>query len=161
MADRDAQGMSALIDALDRMDRDRRGVTTAAIIDTIRTPPAPVPEWHGDLKSAVEEMCGKLDGRTLGYRFRQYQRRNFGGRMLDKAGEDRNHGNRWAVFDVAKSTRAEPSPASPASPANPPRDAGDAGDAGHDPGHAESSSANGKVGRRRYRNDDRPHNHRG
>ena len=39
-------------------------------------------------------------GRVLGYRFRHFKRRNFGGRMLDKAGPDADHANRWAVFPV-------------------------------------------------------------
>ena len=50
-ADRDALAMSALIDALARMDPDRRGVTTAEIIEPIRKPADPIPEWHADLKS--------------------------------------------------------------------------------------------------------------
>jgi hypothetical protein len=105
-ADRDALSMSAMLDALEQMDPCRRGVTTAEIIDTIREherrkggDPAP-PGWHALLKSAVEDLCGKLDGRLLGYRFRHFKRRNFGGRMLDKAGPDADHANRWAVFPV-------------------------------------------------------------
>ena len=98
-ADRDALAMSAMIDALVRMDTDRRGVTTAQIIDAIRKPADPPPEWLLDLRSAVEEICGKLDGRTLGYRFRQFTRRNFGGRMIDKGGQE--HGaNRWVVVSA-------------------------------------------------------------
>ena len=105
-ADRDALTMSAMLDALELMDPCRRGVTTAEIIDAIRThdrrktdEPVP-PEWHSGLKSAVEDLCGKLDGRALGYRFRHFKRRNFGGLMLDKAGPDADHANRWAVFPI-------------------------------------------------------------
>src|SRR4051812_16698226 len=84
-ADRDAMMMSAMIEALERMDPDRKGVTAAGIIDAVRRPGDRPPEWFEDLKSAVEELCGKLDGRVLGYRFRAFARRNFGGRMIDRA----------------------------------------------------------------------------
>jgi hypothetical protein len=157
MADRDALAMTALIDALVRMDCGRRGVTTAEIIDAIRKPADPPPEWYADLKSAVEELCGKLDGRALGYRFRQFKRRNFGGRMLDTAGEDRDHGNRWVVAAVTNSIRPKPSPASPALPADGPVVGGDAGHAGDVPAQSEMPSPNGTLGRRRFGNNDTAH----
>jgi hypothetical protein len=132
-ADRDAIAMTAVIDALERMTLDRRGMTTAEIIDIIRNPTDPLPEWYADLKSAVEELCGKLDGRTLGYRFRHFARRNFGGRMIDKATSvSTTNSVRWAVFTITNASGSKPSPASPAFPGNsgtpPTGDAGDAGD---------------------------------
>jgi hypothetical protein len=160
-ADRDALAMTALIDALARMDAGRRGVTTAEIIEAVRKPADPAPAWYADLKGAVEELCGRLDGRALGYRFRQFKRRNFGGRMLDTAGADRDHGNRWAVVPVASFARPNASPASPASPPSREPPAGDAGDAGDVPARPELPPPNGTPGRRRYRNDDRPHELRG
>jgi hypothetical protein len=127
-SDREANNMAAMIDALERMDPDRRGVTTAQIIEAIRKPTEPIPEWLPDLKSAVEELCGKLDSRTLGYRFRNFIRRNFDGRMINHAGEDRLKGMRWAVYPATRPThRPEPPPASPE------RVAGDTGDAGDVP----------------------------
>lgn len=74
-------------------------MTTAEIIEAIRKPSAPPPEWLHDLRSAVEELCGKIDGRTLGYRFRHFARRNFGGRMLDKMNAP-NGSNRWVVVSA-------------------------------------------------------------
>ncbi len=96
-ADRDAQTMAAMINALLLLDPHRVGKTTAEIIEAIRKPPDPIPSWHSDLKSAVEELCGRLDGRVLGYRFRHFARRNFGGRMIDRAGEAHGGVTRWAV----------------------------------------------------------------
>ncbi len=100
-ADLDALAMSAVLTGLGRMDPDRRGVTTAEVIDALKSPPDPPPDWQADLRSAVEELCGRLDGRTLGYRFRHFQRRNFGGRMLVKVATP--HGSaRWAVAPVGR-----------------------------------------------------------
>jgi hypothetical protein len=146
-ADRDALTMLSLLDALERMDPRRRGVTTAEIIDAIRADDrrkpgdAAPPEWHAGLKGAVEDLCGRLDGKALGYRFRHFKRRNFGGRMLDKAGPDADHANRWAVFPVGGGYGpAGPSPASPGCPV-PRLPAGDAGDAGDDSARPGSAGA--------------------
>jgi primase-polymerase (primpol)-like protein len=97
-ADREESSMTAILSVMRDMDRDSRGLTTAEIIDRVKGPPPddPPPRWYIDLRSAIEELCGRLDGRTLGYRFRHFQRRNFGGQMLDKASPE--HGvNRWVV----------------------------------------------------------------
>ncbi|WP_202920858.1 DUF3854 domain-containing protein [Urbifossiella limnaea] len=158
-ADRDAMTMSAMIDAMERMDPDRKGLTAAGIIDAVRKPSDRPPEWFEDLKSAVEELCGKLDGRVLGYRFRAFARRNFGGRMIDRApGVSSNNSARWIVKSVGGPARAGSSPVSPASPA--PAPTGDAGDTGDDP--AQPGNAKGaKPTRRRFKNDDREHDQRG
>jgi hypothetical protein len=128
-SDRDALSMSALIDAVSRMDADGKGVTAGEIIDIIRKPADPAPEWVADLRSSVEEFCGKLDSRTLGYRFRHFARRNFGGRMLDRAsGVSATNSVRWVVRRAAPVNGPEPSPVSPASPEPQTGDAGDTGD---------------------------------
>jgi hypothetical protein len=150
-SDRDALAMSALIDALSRMDPDGRGLTTGEIIDAIRKPADPPPEWLPELRAAVEELCGKLDSRALGYKLRHFKRRNFNGRMIDHAGEDRLKGIRWAVRNVSEPVnRPEPSPASPVSPANGVMAAGDTGDAGDGSGRPPKA-------RRRFVNDDTSH----
>ena len=117
-ADCDANAMSALLDAMGRMDPDRCGVTAGEIIDAIRKPPDPPPAWLADLRSAVEELCGKVDSRMLGYRFRHFARRNFDGRMIDRAtGVSATNSARWVVRTVARpADRPEPSPVSPVSP---------------------------------------------
>lgn len=151
--------LSAMIDAMERMDPDRRGLTTAGIVDAVRKPGDPPPRWFEDLKNAVEELCGKLDGRVLGYRFRAFARRNFGGRMIDRApGVSSNNSVRWVVKHLGGPSRAGPSPASPASPAPAPTgDTGDAGDVSAHPG----SPSGARSTRRRFKNDDREHDQRG
>ncbi len=161
-ADRDALAMTAMINSLERMDPDRRGVTAAEIIDAVRKPDGPPPEWFADLKSAVEELCGKLDGRTLGYRFRQFARRNFDGKILDRAPcVSATNSVRWVVTPIGNPPRAKTSPASPASPvptASPTTgDAGDAGDVPAQPGSVPPANPT----RRRFKNDDRETHLRG
>ena len=88
------------------------------------------PPSAADMRAAVEELCGKLCGRLLGYKFRHFARRNFGGKMIDKTSSA--HGkNRWVV--VAASTkvsahhphhRNHPTP-------EPPVNSCDGGDGGH------------------------------
>ena len=153
-ADCDANAMSALLDALERMDPDREGVTTGEVIEAIRKPADPPPVWLADLRSAVEELCGKVDSRVLGYRFRHFARRNFNGRMIDRATSvSATNSARWVVRAVAPVDRPKSSPASPASPADADPVPGDAGDAGDVP------TPNGKS-RRRFVSDDRPHERR-
>jgi hypothetical protein len=161
-ADRDANAMTAFIHALGEMDPGRRGVTSSEIIDAIRKPAEPAPVWLPEMRTAVEELCGSLDSRKLGYRFRQFARRNFGGWMIDRAGEDRMKGIRWTVFPVSRfGEREEPSPASPTSPTDSGAAAGDAGDAG-DVGDDPSRKGNYHVvPRRRFGSNDRPHELRG
>ncbi len=108
----------------------RRTVTTARAAELIKHC-NDEPETNGEVRGAIEELCGKLCGRKLGGRFKHFKRRNFGGTMLDKAGEDRTKTNRWAAFPVGSAARPSPSePASPASPADDPPNAGKAGNAG-------------------------------
>jgi hypothetical protein len=105
-ADSDAVAMAALIDALERMDADRRGVTTGEIVDTIRNPTNPAPEWLADLRSAIEELCGRVDSRILGYRLRHFARRNFNGRMIDRATTvSASNSVRWVVRSVSPDNR--------------------------------------------------------
>jgi hypothetical protein len=160
-ADRDALTMSAMIDAMERMDPDRKGLTTAGIIDAVRKPGDPPPVWFEDLKSAVEELCGRLDGRILGYRFRAFARRNFGGKMIDGARGGHGGVKRWVVTDVTNGRRTETSPPSPPSPPDgAPGSGGDGGDGGDVP--AQPGNATGsKPTRRRFKNDDRERGERG
>ncbi|AWM39109.1 hypothetical protein GobsT_26150 [Gemmata obscuriglobus] len=148
-ADRDAVAMEALLACLEQMDPNRRGVTTAEVIGRIRDTTGPAPDWVPELRAAVEELCGKLDGRALGGRFRHFQRRNFGGRMLCKGGSDRTNSNRWEVVP-ASGAEVRPGPVPEA-----PVPAGGAGEDGPDPARPQPSRAGP-----RYRSDDRPHDRR-
>lgn len=153
-ADRDALAMEAVLTGLEQMDPHRRGVTTAEVIERVKDVADSPPPWLGELRAGVEELCGKLDGRALGGRFRHFQRRNFGGRMLCKGGPDRTNSNRWAVVPVGpRAERTETAPASPSSPAS--AGEGDAGDEG-----AVSDPPRKPRASKRYGNDDRPHNER-
>ena len=125
-ADRDAGAMAVVLDGLEKMDTDRRGKTTVEVIAALKGTDEHSAEWLAEMRSAVEELCGKLDGRALGFKFRHFKRRNFAGKMLDVAGTDRQHGNRWTVLSASKMRPAAPPP--PAGPI-----AGDVGDAGDDP----------------------------
>jgi hypothetical protein len=156
-ADRDALAMHAVLDGLEQLDPGRRGVTVAQVMERIKPGTGPVPEWVHALRTAIEDLCGKLDSRALGARFRQFQRRNFGGRVLQKGGADRTHAGKWFVVSVG--TPAAPSGTAPSSPACP---APPVGDAGHE-GHEGAVPAQPKASRTRvkFSNDDRPHNRRG
>ena len=136
-ADRDAGAMGVILDGLEKLDANGRGVTAADIIAKLKNVDDGSPEWVAEMRSAVEELCGKLDARPLSMKLRHFKRRNFHGKMLDAAGADRQHGNRWTVMTAAK-MRPEPPPAAPRSPE--PR-AGGAGDVGDDPAPAEPAQA--------------------
>jgi hypothetical protein len=133
-SDRDAAAMAVITAGVIEMDPGGRGLTVADIVARLKET-NPAPEWMTDMRVAVEELCGKLDTRQLGYKFRHFARRVFEGRMLDRAGEDRMKGNRWVVrmANEVPRRRLGTSPASPVSPAVASAVAGDAGDAGDVP----------------------------
>jgi hypothetical protein len=149
-ADQEARAMGVILDGLQQMDPHQRGVTTGAVIGRIKDTTG-APEWVENLRAGVEDLCGKLDSRALAGRFRQFQRRNFGGRMLQKASVDRTNSNRWVVTTVGGAQVPKPAPAPPA----PPPGAGDAGDAGA------VSAQPARVPKMRFRSDDRPFSARG
>lgn len=125
-ADRDAGALAALMRAMESLDPARQGLTTSELIERAKEAKGAGPA--SDPRVAVEELCGKLDSRALGYKLKHFARRNVGGRMIDRAGTDRTHAMRWVVMPAAAG-RPAGSPASPASPSSASGDAGDAGDA--------------------------------
>ncbi len=136
MADRDANAMADILTGLAEMDPSRQGMTTAEIVKRLKDGESPT-EAMANMLAAVEELCGKLCGRLLGYKFRHFARRNFNGRMIDKAGATRGV-NRWVVVP-AKAGRGPNHPDHPHhhSPETD-SDGGDGGDGGDDsprPGH--------------------------
>lgn len=96
MADRDANAMDAVLRGVRDMDPTGRGLTTAEIVNRLKDG-NDAADRYADLRSGVEELCGKLCGKRLGYKFREFCRRNIGGWMLDKAGSPQGK-NRWAVI---------------------------------------------------------------
>jgi hypothetical protein len=156
-ADRDAATMAALIAVLERFDPDRRGVTAAEMVDEIKSKEPQNRAIQSELKSAVEDLCGRIDGRALGYKLRHFARRNFGGRMIDRAGGGHGGVVRWVTVAAgAVPTRVKPSPPSPPSPPSDTPRGGDGGDGGDVPA-AVAAPPKGKSARRRYGNNDRPH----
>jgi hypothetical protein len=155
-ADRDAAAMNDILDGLESLDDTGRGLTTADIITRIKAAEKETSqsEWVGTLRAAVEDLCGRLDGRALGYKFRHFQRRNFGGRALDKSDAPQGT-NRWVVRKLGTSTdrnhlhhvhhvHAEAVPLG-----------GDGGDSGHAPAPAESCTPPLATKEKRYANDER------
>ena len=66
-ADRDAAAMADVMTGLAQLDDTGRGLTTADIVARIKEADRESPaEWMSDLRAAVEDLCGKLCGRTLG-----------------------------------------------------------------------------------------------
>jgi hypothetical protein len=102
-SDRDSVCMIAIIEGLRRLDPVGRGLTAAEVIKKCKDRP----EENAELASALEEQCYKLDGRTLGGKFKQFQGRNFGGWMIEKATEDRKNTSRWRVTPVSIVNSAE------------------------------------------------------
>lgn len=98
LADRDAASMATIITCLPALDPEGRGVTAAEIIRRIKEDDHQ-PDWIEDLRGAVEELCGRLDARSLGYKFRHFKRRNFGGWFLEAAGG--RNANKWVVCRVS------------------------------------------------------------
>jgi hypothetical protein len=107
-ADVGAEIMGLLLQCWERMDPDRRGLTAAEVMQRVyKDVPSPTPDWHGDVKDALEALLGRPDARGLGTKLRGYRRRVLGGLFFDHAG---SHGRaiRWAVFPVGQFSRGEP-----------------------------------------------------
>lgn len=97
-ADVNAEGMAVLLACWEKMDPERRGLTTAEVIDLLhKQPPESPPDFHADAKAALESLLGKPDARQLGNRLRSYRRRIFQGRFIDQVGK-KHQAARWAVF---------------------------------------------------------------
>lgn len=130
VADRDTANMEVIVAHLNDLDlsAEKRGVTAGDVVEKLKDSTF-LTAAQAELKAAIEELCGKLDARPLGYKFRHFARRNFNGLMLDRAGEDRLKGNRWKVYtasEISHGRRA--SPPSPAGSETGSPAAGDAGD---------------------------------
>ena len=102
-SDRDSASMGVVLAGMRRLDGSGRGTTAAELVQRCQADRVA----NSDLVEALEELCDRLDGHSVGGLFKKFQRRNFGGWMLDKVGADRSKTNRWAVLPVG------PEPASP------------------------------------------------
>jgi hypothetical protein len=125
-ADRDAAAMGDILCGMADLDRGRRGLTAADVVKRLKEHDGS-DEVLVSMRSAVEELCGKLDGRALAMRFRSFKRRNFDGRFIDVGGTAQGT-NRWVVLagDGGKH------PHHPHYPhRSPAADSGDGGDGGN------------------------------
>ncbi len=138
MADRDANAMADIIAGLSAMDGSGRGLTTAEIVNLLKETESPT-EGLADMRAAVEELCGKLCGRLLGYKFRHFARRNFNGRMIDKASSAQGT-NRWAVVSVGAGRSPDHAHHPHHRPPVRPVLGGDGGDGGDGSGHDQSGT---------------------
>ena len=97
-ADVAAESMAVLLQGWKQMDPERRGMTAAEVIHTLyKQPPSSPPDYHDDMKDALEALIGKPDARLLGNRLRSYRRRVFQGWFIDHAGTEQR-AVRWAVY---------------------------------------------------------------
>jgi hypothetical protein len=98
--DEKSEAMRVLIECWQKMDKDRRGITAAAVMHRLcheqHTEP-PNDRYYADMRGAVETLVGKADSRLLGYYLRSYRRRVFDGKFFDHAGAEHKL-IRWAVF---------------------------------------------------------------
>ena len=95
-SDRDATAMETILRGMLQLDESNRGLTAAEIIGKLKDPQGSRLEWMLEMRSAVEELCGRLNSSDLSYKLRSFKGRNFAGMMLDVAGE-KNGSKRWLV----------------------------------------------------------------
>jgi hypothetical protein len=116
-ADVMAEAMALLLGCWEKMDPERRGLTTADVIDALfKQPPPSPPDYHADMRSAVETLIGRPDARALGNRLRSYRRRIFQRRFIDRVGKE-HQAARWAVFPADEfKARLQETPHTPHTP---------------------------------------------
>jgi hypothetical protein len=65
-------------------------------------PGLPVPDWHADMKEAIEQLAIKPTSSALGAVLRFYRRRVFNNHYIDTTVASRKkHTGRWKVFAAA------------------------------------------------------------
>lgn len=98
-SDTGSVAMNELISRWELLDKDGKGLTASQVIAILFPKHGDCPINLVDVAAAVESILARNTGSLLGYKFREYKRRNFGGRMIDRLG---THATavRWAVFDV-------------------------------------------------------------
>lgn len=127
VADQDAALMGVILDGLARMDSRGKGMTAAELVE--RMSAGPREEW-AELRAAVEELCGKADATAIGYKFREFRSRNFGGRMLSSEPSGK-HAARWQVRHAGGRMCRTDTPHAADPRRHTPPAVGDGGDVGH------------------------------
>jgi hypothetical protein len=95
-ADVAAESMGVLLQCWEQIDSERRGLTTAEVVEMCKNPPAGLAAISVDLREALEGLLGKLEARALGTKLRSYRRRVFQGRFIDQVGKE-HRAARWVV----------------------------------------------------------------
>jgi hypothetical protein len=101
-SDVDATAMQLLLGAWEKMDPEGRGCTLTRAINILYTNlPTEIPDWHADMKAAIETLTNCNEPRhlphRLGCKLRTYQKRIIGGRFIAKAGKGARAGVLWVV----------------------------------------------------------------
>jgi hypothetical protein len=100
-ADRDAAGLRTLLDGLQEMDPDGRGVTVATMVKRL----GEYPNEYDTLRAAIWEAVPSKDGkfptpRSIGMKLHHLRKRVIGGRFLDS--KELRAGVLWFVRGVEK-----------------------------------------------------------
>src|SRR5262249_42833125 len=97
-----AESMGLILTCWERLDPERRGLTSAEVINLLyKNPPTDRPEFHADLREALESLLGEPDARALGTRLRSFRRRVFQLRFIDQVGKH-PRAPRWAVYPASE-----------------------------------------------------------
>jgi hypothetical protein len=126
-ADRDAAAMRDVIRGMAQLDSGGRGLTAADVVKRLKEDDGS-DEVLVSMRAAVEELCGKLEGRALAMKFRSFKRRNFNGQFIDVGGTAQGT-NRWVVLPAPGHCRGR-HPHHPHDPHQSPGEGGDSGDGG-------------------------------
>jgi hypothetical protein len=104
-SDTTAESMAALLECGERMDPEQVGFTTAEVVAKLyqardrKDLPEP-PDWHAEMRAAIDGLVDRGDARRLGNRLRLYRRRIFSGRYIDHAGSE-HRAIRWAAYPAS------------------------------------------------------------
>lgn len=97
-ADHTAASMCSLLAALEMIDPERVGLTSAEIVKRAYAEPSTKPDDVMQmLRESIDGLIAKPDSRQLGFKLRANKRRIFEGRFLDTVGTS-GGSNRWAAF---------------------------------------------------------------
>jgi hypothetical protein len=100
-SDTTAENMGVLLECWEKLDPDRSGLTTAEVVGTIYEKGAHAPpDWHAEMRAAIDGLVDRGDARRLGNRLRLFRRRIFSGRYIDHAGSAQR-AIRWAVYPAS------------------------------------------------------------
>ncbi len=83
----------------------KQGYAADVIHQLYKEPPTPTPDYHDDLRDALESLLGKPDSRKLGILLRSYRRRIFRGLFIDQNGSE-NRAVRWVARSATEFGRS-------------------------------------------------------